>query len=103
MDRSSLNVTYRQDRSNEKYSPAILRRKHNGLRRERPKSMPNVNLNDENNNLKMMTSKYDFTDTRIVRPEKEFDLFPNVLGRNTNAKNQKSPRPNKKETIGRGS
>lgn len=96
-----------------KYSPAILRRKPRNpsrdIRRERPKSMPNVTLDsllfgteDENNNLQRMKTNYDFADTPLVRPQKEFNLVSKTQGRNTNARNLMSPRPNKKGVGGRG-
>ena len=96
-----------------KDSPTILRRKprnsSRNIRRERPKSMPNFTLDsllvrtrDKNNNLQRMKSNYDFTDTRVVRPAKEFNLIPKTLDRNTHIRKQMSPRPNKKGITGRG-
>ena len=94
-----------------KDSPTILRRKprNSNIRRERPKSMPNVTLDsllvgtrDKNNNLQRMKSNYDITDAPVVRPEKEFNLVPKAQGRNTHVRKQMSPRPNKKGITGRG-
>ena len=101
-----------QNRRNEKitYSPAILRRKPNtNIRRERPKSMPNnvlgtsiFGLPDENNNLKRVKNYYDREDASLVRPDKEFDLFPKAQSEGAHVRNKMSPRPNKKRITGRG-
>ena len=67
-------------------SPVLLRRKPKGqTKQERPKSMPNDVLRTQADIMFALRNRpYDVEDTPVVRPPKQFDLFPgagNQFGR----------------------